>query len=168
MHTHWLIFGITKAVSWKEQNKWGNFCHVLLWAAHGIIHDLISNLSTGSYMTISKVGGGAWRTSSMRISKVVYVNYQSSGVVVTVITKLLLLLLLTWEEEIKHKWHHRQTHILVLPLTSTWEAGAPVVHQLQHALVQLHSSQTFQEWTPSWAFWGWWYERRRILIEQKG
>jgi hypothetical protein len=98
----------------------------------------------------------------------VYVNYQSSGVVVTVITKLLLLLLLTWEEEIEHKWHHRQTHILVLPLTSTWEAGAPVVHQLQHALAQLHSSQTFQEWTPSWAFWGWWYERRLILIEQKG
>jgi hypothetical protein len=25
MHTHWSIFGITKAVSWKEQNKWGNF-----------------------------------------------------------------------------------------------------------------------------------------------
>ncbi len=111
MHKHWSIFGITNTVSWKEQNKRGNFCHVLLWAAHGIIHDLISNLRiTGSYMTISKVGGGAWRTSSTRISKVVYVNYQSSGVVVTVITKLLLLLLLTWEEEIKHKWHHGQTH----------------------------------------------------------
>lgn len=168
MHTHWLIFGITKAVSWNEENKWGTFVMCCCEQHMASFMIWFQIWVTGSYMTIWKVGGGAWRTSSMRISKVVYVNYQSSGVVVTVITKLLLLLLLTWEEEIKHKWHHRQTHILVLPLTSTWEAGAPVVHQLQHALAQLHSSQTFQEWTPSWAFWGWWYERRLILIEQKG
>jgi hypothetical protein len=45
----------------------------------------------------------------MRISKVVYVSYQSS-VVVTVITKLLLLLLLTREEEIKHMASWTDTH----------------------------------------------------------